>query len=152
MIHDDFILTPISKVLEDVYNATDCIEVSIETYPLCDYIMQSLFLKMTGFQEQKMKCICWELASVDFDFRRETYENWPYSTCSEYKHKNQIYGKMFALLASRIPNFEFTSDQRNNIIKDTKDTIEGFYNASKIKSWLERSNHDYAIAIDDVLE
>ena len=152
MVHDDFILTPISKVLEDVYNATDCIDVSIATYPLCDYIMLSLFMKMTGFQEQKMKCLCWEMASVDFEFRRETFENWPYSTCSEYKHKNQIFGKMLSLLCDRIPNYEFTSDQRKDIIKSTKDTIDSFYNASKIKSWLEKSYHDYSISIDAVAE
>lgn len=148
MVHDDFILTPISKVLEDVYNATDCIEVSIDTYPLCDYIMQSLFLKMTGFQEQKMKCVCWELASIDFNFRRETFENWPYSTCSEYKHKNQIFGKMYALLSERIPNYEFTLDQRKCLIRKTKDTVDAFYNGSNLKNWLEKSYYEYSITFE----
>lgn len=152
MVHDEFILTPISKVLEDVYNATDCIEVSIDTYPLCDYIMQSLFLKMTGFQEQKIKCLCWELASIDFNFRRETFENWPYSTCSEYKHKNQIFGKMCALLSERIPNYEFTPDQRKGLIQKTKDTIDAFYNESNLKSWLEKSYYEYSITFGYVVE
>ena len=35
--------------------------------------MQSIFMKMTGAQEQKMKCICWEIATIDFDLRRDIY-------------------------------------------------------------------------------
>jgi hypothetical protein len=31
--------------------------------------MQSIFIKMTGFQEQKLKCIVWELATDDYEYR-----------------------------------------------------------------------------------
>ena len=64
--HTEFILSPITGILKDVVSASTGIGSGIETYPLCDYIMQSVFLKMTGFQEQKMKCICWELATNDY--------------------------------------------------------------------------------------
>ena len=57
--HDKFILTPMSTILEEAIQASSGIGSGIETYPLCDYIMQSIFLKMTGYQEQKMKCIAW---------------------------------------------------------------------------------------------
>lgn len=64
MNHNKFILLPISEILKDVATASVGVGTGIETYPLCDYVMQSVFLKMTGSQEQKMKCICWELASA----------------------------------------------------------------------------------------
>ena len=60
----------------------------IETYPLGDYIMQSVFLKMTGFQEQKMKCICWELASNDYEYRYYRFTQNKLGECSNYKEKN----------------------------------------------------------------
>ena len=152
MVHDDFILTPISKVLDDVHNATDCISVSIDTYPLCDYIIQSLFIKMTGFQEQKLKCICWELASIDYDFRRETFESWPYSTCSEYKHKNSIFSKMYSLLRERIPMFEFSKEEKRMFIDDAKNVVIRFYKESKMQSWLEKEYHDFSMAFDYISE
>ena len=55
--HTEFILSPITKILDDVVSASSGIGSGIETFSLCDYVMQSVFMKMTGFQEQKMKCI-----------------------------------------------------------------------------------------------
>ena len=68
--HEAFILTPITSVLEEMTVAASGIDAGIETYPLWDYILQSTFTKMTGFQEQKMKCIDWELATNGYDYRR----------------------------------------------------------------------------------
>ena len=73
--HKNFILSSISDVLNDAVSASAGVNSGIETYPLCDYIMQSVFLKMTGFQEQKMKCICWELATNDYEYRRMLLAN-----------------------------------------------------------------------------
>ena len=38
-------------------------------HPLYDYVLQTTFLKMTGSQEQKLKCIQWELATDDYEYR-----------------------------------------------------------------------------------
>ena len=38
---------------------------------LKDYFLSSIFLRMTGAQEQKLKCICWEIATHNYDFRYE---------------------------------------------------------------------------------
>jgi hypothetical protein len=51
--HTDFILSPITDILREVVSANAGIGNGIETYPLSEYILQSAFLKMTGFQEQK---------------------------------------------------------------------------------------------------
>lgn len=42
---------------------------NMESYPLCEYVMQSLFLKLTGAQEQKLKCICWDIATHNYEYR-----------------------------------------------------------------------------------
>ena len=55
-IHSDFILTPVSDILYDISSITHSMNWGIEMYPLWDNIMQSIFIKMTGAQEQKMKC------------------------------------------------------------------------------------------------
>ena len=65
--HRDFILMPIDKILKEAIFATNAVGFTIKAYPLYDYIMQSIFIKMTGFQEQKLKCIVWELATDDYD-------------------------------------------------------------------------------------
>ena len=68
-IHKTFICDPIFRILQDCIFSTKTSGAGIQTYPLCDYVMQTTFLKMTGASEQKMKCILWELATYDFEFR-----------------------------------------------------------------------------------
>ncbi len=93
--HSRFILTPLAHILEDGANVCRGVGDGIETYPLCDHVMQSLFLRMTGAQEQKMKCLGWELATDDYDFRRiylnDKKEMGEYSN---YKSKNSLYNQL----------------------------------------------------------
>mgnify|MGYP003475307783 FL=1 len=91
MNHNNFILSPVSDILKDMISATSGIGDGIETYPLCDYIMQSTFLKMTGAQEQKMKCIVWELATYDYEYRYFRFTQKPLGECSSYDDKQKIY-------------------------------------------------------------
>ena len=44
--HDKFILMPMDTILKNAILATSGIGNGIETYPLCDYIIQSIFLKI----------------------------------------------------------------------------------------------------------
>ncbi len=90
--HTKFILTPIFEILEDCVSATRGISIGIETYPLCDYIMQTTFLKMTGAGEQKLKCILWEIATNDFKFRYEFLKpQTSYGECSRLEDKNKVF-------------------------------------------------------------
>ncbi|MCQ2272398.1 MAG: hypothetical protein MJZ72_06395 [Bacteroidales bacterium] len=115
--HYKFITTPLSKILEDSVNAIRGIGSGIETYPLCDYIMQSVFLKMTGAQEQKMKCICWEMATNDYEYRYEYLNNKNYGEHSDYCSKNNIYKD----LIKRIPQFDIDVITAN--VKDVKNIV-----------------------------
>ena len=89
-VHKDFILTPITEILDEAANATHCVQQGIDIYPLSDYIMQSIFIKMTGAQEQKMKCICWDISTYDFEARYSIYHNWSFGECSSLSDKNKI--------------------------------------------------------------
>ena len=90
--HTKFILTPVFEILKDCVNATKGIGTGIETYPLCDYIMQTTFLKMTGASEQKLKCILWEIATNDYTFRYEFLRpQTNYGECSRMEEKNKVF-------------------------------------------------------------
>lgn len=88
--HYNFIITPIFNILEESVIACRGIGNGIETQTISEYILQTTFLKMTGASEQKLKCICWELATNDYDYRYQ-YLNKNYGECSKYKDKNDIY-------------------------------------------------------------
>lgn len=117
--HEKFILMSMDTILKEVVSAS----LGIETYPLYDYIMQSIFLKMTGYQEQKMKCIAWEIATNDFEYRRRLLNNddklGEYST---YEAKNKIY----QIICKQIKNFDenFKFNNENNIINNMKKRVK----------------------------
>ncbi|MBL6538892.1 hypothetical protein JNG37_09110 [Streptococcus suis] len=106
--HDKFILTPITSVLEEAVVASYGIGKGIESYSISDYIMQSLFLKMTGFQEQKMKCISWEIATNDFAYRRSLLANdYGLAEHSTYRAKNTIFQKLQESIANINNDIDF---------------------------------------------
>lgn len=51
---DKFILTPVLNILEETRTACCGIGNGIETQSLCEYVMQTTFLKMTGASEQNL--------------------------------------------------------------------------------------------------
>lgn len=89
-IHSKFILTPIIGILQDAANACAGIGNGVETQPLSEYVLQTTFLKLTGASEQKLKCICWEIATNDLDYRYR-YLKKNYGECSSYGDKSSIY-------------------------------------------------------------
>lgn len=115
--HEKFIMTPITSVIEEMITATSCIGRGIETYPLWDYVLQATFTKMTGFQEQKLKCIDWELATNGFEYRirflDSVQEKGTYST---YKAKNKVYNALIdeILRFSGRDKIEYITELKNS--------------------------------------
>ena len=67
-IHSEFIETPLLEILKEGLHACRPLVGGIQTEPVKEYFLSSLFLRMTGAQEQKLKCVCWELATHDYAF------------------------------------------------------------------------------------
>jgi hypothetical protein len=75
---------------------------------------------MTGFQEQKMKCIMWELATNDYDYRYKRYTQTPLGECSSYKEKKDVYKDLLELIKRHKPDFDISTEiDRNAIAADT---------------------------------
>lgn len=95
-VHTSFILEPLENILMKGLTTGISVDKGINSFPIGEYFMQSLFLRMTGAQEQKMKCICWELATNDFQYRNDFLRNKDYGECSSYKDKNEVLSDIFA--------------------------------------------------------
>ena len=134
--HRKFIMTPIASILRDTVTACNGIGNGIETQSLAEYVLQTTFLKMTGAQEQKLKCICWEMATNDYDYRYR-YLRKNYGECSSYEDKSSIYKDLLDMIVKLDPNFSASNllgdvdiNSKENelierIIKDTQKKQEG---------------------------
>ena len=103
--HSKFILTPIIGILKDTVNACAGIGNGIETQALGEYVLQTTFLKMTGASEQKLKCICWEMATNDYDYRYR-YLRKNYGECSSYADKCSIFKDIIDMIEKIDPGFK----------------------------------------------
>lgn len=112
-IHTKFILSPILNILYDTKNACKGIGDGIGTQSLGEYVLQTTFLKMTGASEQKLKCICWEMATNDYEYRYQ-YLKKNYGECSAYSDKSSIYKDLINAIVKLNPAFK-VSDIFENI-------------------------------------
>ena len=126
-------------LMEDAVNASLGITGGICSYAICDYIFQSLFLKMTGFSEQKAKCICWELATEDYEFRRDYLRSISsYGEMSDITSRNRVYNDIVGMLKKS--DSSFTPAQvldKNGMLEEVKQTMTEIFSGSL----LIHSNH-----------
>lgn len=90
-MHTNFILSDIMEVLNEGFNAASCLSPSMSSIPVVEYLLQSIFLKATGYQEQKLKCIAWQLATHDYAFRYEYLSSrFNIGECSSIDDKTKV--------------------------------------------------------------
>ena len=144
MNHNKFILSPIKDILVDVISACIGIGSGVETYPLCDYVMQSALLKMTGAQEQKMKCICWELATNDYEYRYQRFNLNPFGECSNYQEKKEIYKDLVKQIEKH-SELRFEDGLINNslILQNTNHVIISSFKNTNLLIWAKKHYLEY---------
>jgi len=130
-------LSPITDILKDVASASAGIGSGIETFPLCDYVMQSVFLKMTGFQEQKMKCVCWEMATVDYEYRYD-FTKTPLGECSSYSEKQKIYRDLIKQIEKHGLEFSKIGIDKVKILTTTFSNILNTFSNTNLSIWAQK--------------
>ena len=146
-----FILTPIVDILQDTVNACKGIGQGIETQSLGEYVLQTTFLKMTGAQEQKLKCICWEMATADYGYRYQ-YLKKNYGECSSYSDKNSIYKDLLEQVKKQDRRFRVDdlfedvegaaapTEARKKVFEGVLDTVSGILDGTLVAQW---ESHNY---------
>lgn len=95
MKHKEFILTHLTDLIEQTLRPMDLYKGQVCNYIMKEYVLQTLFMKLTGCMEQKAKCILWDIATYDFEYRREFLrENPKQGEYSKYDSKNFVYGAL----------------------------------------------------------
>ena len=101
--------------------------------------MNSLFLKMTGFQEQKMKCIAWEMATYDYEYRRILLQNKDnLGEYSSYKAKSAIYKRLTGLIMSLNKKFDISDIDKQKLIDDSLEDIKSIFSNSGLATWTQK--------------
>lgn len=139
----EFILSPMTDLVRQASGAISCLKGGIEVYPISEYVLQSLFLKLTGFQEQKMKCVCWELATLDYDYRYHRVLRGSIGECSNYSDKSAVVADIANAISKLNRDFkieEFTQDLDPS---DLATELYSFYSQTGHVGWMDRAYRQF---------
>ena len=143
-LHTEFILTPIRTILEQGINASQSLSSGIDSFPISEYILQSLFLRMTGASEQKIKCIFWQMATDDYQYRYKYLNYQGLGECSTYSSKNTAFKDLVAQIKKMSPEFEIHSIWDDYLYNE--ETI----NAERLK-WVEKVRKSKLKQIESII-
>ena len=133
MKHKEFILTHLTDLIEQTLRPMDLYKGQVCNYIMKEYVLQTLFMKLTGCMEQKAKCILWDIATHDFEYRREFLrENPKQGEYSSYESKKFVYGAL-------VEHGEMIDDTRKKeLLTQLVDFKKKILEESILKIWLPR--------------
>ena len=136
---------PIEDILREGVYAFSGNNDGIEKYPIYDYFMQSLFLKCTGFQEQKLKSIRWEMASYDLEYREMSYLRNNVNECSNYRDKKIVFNELLNEIHKFYNTFEPKVELNiaQELYELAKDSVKTIFSNSILQNFDERTFLDY---------
>ncbi len=139
--HERFIKSPIKSLIEDAISASSASGDGMETYQLSEYILQSLFLKMTGYSEQKLKCILWDIATDDYEFRYKLLSGQErIGECSTYADKNTV----FKLLVNHVTISKSNIDGfKRDLIFELGEDLRELFSGSVLRTWIPREYNSF---------
>lgn len=143
--HSDFILTPTSEILEEAGVAIGNQACGIENFPLKEYFLQSLFLKLTGAQEQKCKCILWDVGTYDYEIRYQFFGSRSESIgeCSALAAKNKIFKAVKDRLEFLKSPLKIDDEIRKPCIENVRTQITDFYERCRSQGWSPGEYDEY---------
>lgn len=145
-VRTGFINTSVFEILQEGVSTVGCIQQDgIDTYPMLGLLLQSVFLRMTGFEEQKLRNICWEVATLDLDYRYNTLQGRvSYGEFSSLDDKKNVY----LLLKDKIKEYGGELDldsKKSTMLKSVKDEMSSVFNGSLIARSFPSDYHQFEI-------
>jgi len=149
--HEKFILTPIINIIKDSIISCSSISNGINSFPLSDYVMQTTFLKITGASEQKLKCLLWELATDDYEFRYNFLKD-NYGECSNYESKEKTFQNLLECIKKINTEFDINDSEKSKILQNTKNECEKYFNNSIFSVWYSKLYREYEQIINFITD
>lgn len=139
----DFIFSPLSDLLAESVDAIRVAEAGMMGYQMADWVMPTVFLRMTGAQEQKLMCIYWDLGSLDLDQRYQHYSG-KMGGMSCYDDKKKLCGELLSYIIRNNQSYNPVTDiDRQKLLDDTKSCIEAICGNSVMKDWYASDYKDF---------
>ena len=131
--HQKFIHSSVAELLLESASLMSTISEGIMLLKTLDYIMQTVFMKMTGYLEQKLKCICWEIASESFEYRYAVYQKERITGFSTYKDKKAVLNDLLKEIKKVAREYKIAEDKKGGVITETKKILSEFIRSADLQ-------------------
>lgn len=140
---EGFISSPLSGLLDEAVEALGAVDSGMNGYCVADWLMPTVFLRMTGAQEQKLKCINWNLGSLDLELRYQRYSS-KMGEMSCYDDKKTLCGELLSYIVRNDRNFNPMTDvDRQTLLDEAGHSIEDSCGISVMKVWYAGDYKDF---------
>lgn len=143
MNNSKFINYSVLSILNEVKISTIGLSNNMGAYPIIEYIFNSLFLKITGLLEQKLKTIIFELGSNNIDIRYDIL-NGEFKTYSLDFNKNKILKELIKQTVIFSTNKKYTINYVN-LWKNSVENINKIFDKSIFTNCNPRKYLEYNI-------
>ena len=89
-----------------------------------------------------MKCVCWDIASIDFEYRYE-FTKKPLGECSSYFDKNTIYKDLVKVAKKYNITVNEIFQHRENLIKYATDEIQETFENTNLSIWAQAAFFEF---------
>lgn len=144
--HITYINSRLIDLLREVVCNANRLGRGMEANAVIGHLLQSLFLQMAGAQEQKMKCICWELATDDLTYRyKRYYDGWSLSQCSTLKDKSHVYRDLlFAIHQEESAYHLFHNDtEKQSFVNNIFSSVCGIFENTNITEFHKKKYDEF---------
>ncbi len=139
----EFIITPLANILATANESMMAIEDGMQNYPVADWVMPTVFLRMTGAQEQKLKCIYWDLGSMDLERRfHRILEKMGDMSC--YDEKRDLCTDLVSFLVRNKPGYDPETDiDRGKLLADAIEDVKKACDGTLMQIWYADYYQDF---------
>lgn len=139
-------MTPLSAILKTATESMAAMGDGMQCYPVADWVMPTVFLRMTGAQEQKLKCIYWDLGSMDLERRfHRILEKLGDMSC--YDEKKDLCTDLVSFLVRNKPGYNPSTDiDRGNLLAEAIEDVKNACGRTLMQTWYP----DYYLDFEEV--
>lgn len=151
--HITYINGRLIDLLKEVICTANHLGNGMEANMVNGYLFQALFLQMTGAQEQKMKCICWELATDDLIYRyKRYYDGWRLNQCSTLKDKSTVYEDLLAAIHKVDQTYVLFQDKpaKQNFINEMFSSVCMIFEQSNIIEFHKKKFNEFKVFFTNI--
>jgi hypothetical protein len=91
-----------------------------------------------------MKCVCWDLATIDYEYRYERFTKKTLGECSSYDEKKIVYKDLIDQIKKQKSTFNVSIElNKQTILSDTLTSVKEIFSITNLSIWAQKKYSEF---------